>query len=40
MSRLGKPMLFASPEECERAFYEAMEQGDLEADERPVAAGR
>ena len=31
MSRLVKPMLFASPEECERAFYEAMEQGDVES---------
>ena len=24
-------MLFASPEECERAFYEAMEHGDVES---------
>ena len=31
MSRLVKPMLFASPEECERAFYEAMEHGDVES---------
>ena len=31
MSRLVKPMLFASPEECERAFYEAMEHADAEA---------
>ncbi len=31
MSRLAKPMLFASPEECEQAFYEALENGDAEA---------
>jgi len=31
MSRLVKPMLFASPEECERAFYEALEHGDAES---------
>jgi hypothetical protein len=30
MPRPVKPLLFASPEECERAFYEAMEQGDVE----------
>ncbi len=31
MSRLTKPLLFASPEECERAFYEALEAADVEA---------
>jgi ketosteroid isomerase-like protein len=31
MSRLTKPLLFASPEECERAFYEALEAADIEA---------
>jgi ketosteroid isomerase-like protein len=31
MSSLTKPLLFASPEECERAFYEALESGDAEA---------
>jgi ketosteroid isomerase-like protein len=31
MSRLTKPMLFASPEECERAFYEALENADVDA---------
>jgi hypothetical protein len=31
MSRLVKPMMFASHEECERAFYEALEHGDVEA---------
>ena len=31
MPRLAKPMLFASPEECERAFYEALETADAEA---------
>jgi len=31
MSRLAKPLLFASPEECEQAFYEALEGADLEA---------
>ena len=31
MPRLAKPMLFASPEECEQAFYEALENADLEA---------
>ena len=30
MSRLTKPLLFASPEECERAFYEALEAADVE----------
>jgi ketosteroid isomerase-like protein len=31
MPRLGKSMLFASPEECERAFYEALQTGDAES---------
>lgn len=31
MSRLTKPLLFASPEECEHAFYEALEAADIEA---------
>jgi ketosteroid isomerase-like protein len=31
MSRLTKPLLFASPEECEHAFYEALESADVEA---------
>lgn len=31
MSRLTKPLLFASPEECEQAFYEALESADAEA---------
>jgi len=31
MPRLAKSMLFASPEECEQAFYEALENADLEA---------
>jgi hypothetical protein len=31
MSRLSKPMLFASPEECEQAFYEALENADIDA---------
>ena len=31
MSRLTKPLLFASPEECEQAFYEALAAGDAEA---------
>jgi len=31
MPRLTKPMLFASPEECEQAFYEALESADLDA---------
>jgi ketosteroid isomerase-like protein len=31
MSRLVKPMLFASPEECEHAFYEALEHADVES---------
>jgi ketosteroid isomerase-like protein len=31
MSRLTKPLLFASPEECEQAFYEALDSADIEA---------
>jgi uncharacterized protein (TIGR02246 family) len=31
MSRLTKPLLFASPDECEQAFYEALENADAEA---------
>ena len=31
MPRLSKPLLFASPEECERAFYEALENADIDA---------
>jgi ketosteroid isomerase-like protein len=31
MSRLAKPMLFASSDECEQAFYEALENGDADA---------
>jgi len=31
VSRLTKPLLFASPEECEQAFYEALESADAEA---------
>jgi ketosteroid isomerase-like protein len=31
MSRLTKPLLFASPEECEQAFYEALDAGDADA---------
>ena len=31
MSRLTKPLLFASPEECEHAFYEALEAADVDA---------
>ncbi len=31
MSRLTKPLLFASPEECEQAFYEALENADIDA---------
>ncbi len=31
MSRLSKPLLFASPDECEQAFYDALEAGDAEA---------
>jgi ketosteroid isomerase-like protein len=28
---LGKPLMFASAEECERSFYEAMDAADIEA---------
>jgi len=31
MSRLTKPLLFASPEECEQAFYEALQAADADA---------
>jgi ketosteroid isomerase-like protein len=31
MSRLTRPLLFASAEECERAFYEALESADAGA---------
>lgn len=31
MSRLTKPLLFASSAECEQAFYEALEAGDIDA---------
>ncbi len=31
MSGLTKPLLFASPEECEQAFYEALQAGDADA---------
>ena len=31
MSRLTKPLLYVSPEECEQAFYEALESADIEA---------
>jgi hypothetical protein len=31
MPRLVKPVLFASADECERAFYEALEQADAES---------
>ena len=31
MSRLAKPLLFASSDECERAFYEALETADADA---------
>jgi ketosteroid isomerase-like protein len=31
MSRLTKPLLYASAVECEQAFYEALEGGDAEA---------
>ena len=29
--RVAKPILLSSPEECEQAFYEALEAGDSEA---------
>lgn len=31
MSRLSKPLLFASADECEQAFYEALANGDIDA---------
>ncbi len=31
MQRFAKSILFASVEECEQAFYEALERGDLDA---------
>lgn len=31
MSRLARPLLFASSDECERAFYEALEAADADA---------
>jgi len=31
MSRLTKALLFASPEECEQAFYDALEAADVDA---------
>lgn len=31
MSRLTKPLLFASSTECEQAFYDALENADVEA---------
>ena len=31
MSRLTKPLLFASSTECEQAFYDALERADLDA---------
>lgn len=31
MSRLSKPLLFASSDECEQAFYEALENADGDA---------
>lgn len=31
MSRLSKPLLFASPVECEQAFYDALEAADIDA---------
>ncbi len=31
MSRLAKPLLFASSDECEQAFYEALENADADA---------
>jgi ketosteroid isomerase-like protein len=31
MSRLTRPLLFASSEECEHAFYEALDNGDAAA---------
>ena len=31
MSRLTRPLLFSSSEECEHAFYEALDSGDAAA---------
>jgi len=31
VSRLARPLLFASSDECERAFYEALETADADA---------
>jgi ketosteroid isomerase-like protein len=31
MHSLTKPLLFASPDECEQAFYDALEAADVEA---------
>jgi len=31
VSRLAKPLLFASSDECERAFYDALESADVDA---------
>ena len=31
MSKPIKPLLFASPEECEQAFYDALESADVDA---------
>ncbi len=31
MSRFAKPLLFASSDECEQAFYEALENADADA---------
>ena len=31
MSRLARPLLFASSDECERAFYDALETADADA---------
>jgi ketosteroid isomerase-like protein len=31
MHSMTKPLLFASPDECEQAFYEALESADAEA---------
>jgi ketosteroid isomerase-like protein len=31
VSRLTRSLLFASPEECEQAFYEALESADVDA---------
>jgi len=31
VSRLARPLLFASSDECERAFYEALENADADA---------